>query len=183
MAFNQIEMVQDESTNNGNDNGNDNDVELFHSMILFTTVSVELRDCHSIDDYILHKLKKYEGKCLTNGYVKRDSIEIISRSLGKTNMYNNLSSIYYHVQFKASILNPQKEEIIPCIVKKQNKMGILAVGQNNIPLRIIIARQHHSDEIWAKYHDVNIGDKIKVKVIGSRFSINDRIISVIAKFQ
>ena len=169
-----------QSTMNTDVSNNDN---LFHTMVLFTTVSVELRDCHSIDDYILHKLKQFDGKCLTNGFIKRDSIDIISRTVGKTNMYNNSSSIYYQVQFKASVLNPQKEELIQCIVKKQNKMGILAVGKNNTPLRIIIARQHHSDELWANKYNVKTNDEITVKVIGTRFSINDKIISVIAKFQ
>jgi len=157
--------------------------DLFHDTMINTTISVELRECHSIDDFILQKLKKYEGKCISSGFVKRDSIEIISRTLGKTNIYNNSSSIYYHVQFKASILNPLKDEEITCIVKKQNKMGILAVGENNNPLRIIIARQHHLEEVWEKNYNVKKGDKINVVIVGTRFSINDNVISVIAKFK
>lgn len=157
--------------------------DLYHEMMLFSTVSVDLRDCHSIDDYILQKLKNFEGKCLTNGYIQKDSIEIVSRTLGKTTIYNNTSSLYYTVHYKANVLNPQKDEVISCIVKKQNKMGILAVGKNNIPLRIIIARQHHSEEVWNKYYNVKTGEEIQVVVVGSRFNINDKMISIIAKFK
>ena len=66
---------------------------------------------------------------------------------------------------------------------KQNKMGILAVGENNNPLRIIIARQHHLEDVWEKNYDVKKGDNIRVTVVGTRFSINDNVISVIAKFK
>ena len=65
------------------------DTKLFHEMMLHTTVSVELRNCTSVDDSILKKLKSYEGKCLSNGFVQRDSIDIVSRTIGKTNIYNN----------------------------------------------------------------------------------------------
>ena len=99
---------------------------MYHEMILQTEIKVELKDCTNLNKYILKKLKKNEGLCISNGYVKKDSIDIVSRSIGKTTIYNNTSDIYYNVHFKAKICNPQKNDIIQCKMKRSNKMGILA---------------------------------------------------------
>ena len=54
--------------------------------ILSETIQIKSSDIfktRNIDGIISHKLKKYEGKCTKNGYIVKDSIEIVNRSVGK----------------------------------------------------------------------------------------------------
>tara|TARA_B110000438_G_C15280223_1_gene422324 strand:+ start:72 stop:554 length:483 start_codon:yes stop_codon:yes gene_type:complete len=160
---------------------------MFREMILQTEVNVELKKCSDLSNFIKDKLVKLEGQCISNGFIKKGSIEIISRSLGETTIYNNTSSIYYHVTFKALICNPQINEEIECKMEKKNKMGILASAYSKnekLPFRVIIARQHHESELWKdKIDSMNTVTTFNASVIGSRFNIQDKMISVIAKFE
>ena len=95
-------------------------------------------------------------------------------------IYNNTSEVYYDVVLSAALCNPQIDDVVECRVEKMNKMGILATGTNNIPIRVIIARQHHEEGTFPE--NINIGDIIHPVVIGNRFKNKDKIISVLAKF-
>ena len=76
---------------------NINSYEYFHTMTIQTTVMVDISECTNLDKYILNKIKKNEGKCISIGYIKKDSINILSRTVGKTTIYNSDSRIYYKV--------------------------------------------------------------------------------------
>ena len=160
---------------------NINSYEYFHTMTIQTTVMVDISECTNLDKYILNKIKKNEGKCISIGYIKKDSINILSRTVGKTTIYNSDSRIYYKVNFTADICNPQSKDIVQGIIHKKNKMGILALGINSVPLRIIIARQHHDENVFEHLENKNEGDIIDIQIIGTRFNINDKVISVIGK--
>ena len=53
---------------------------MFREMILQTEVNVELKKCSDLSNFIKDKLVKLEGQCISNGFIKKGSIEIISRS-------------------------------------------------------------------------------------------------------
>ena len=133
----------------------------------------------NLDQLILAQLKREIGnKCIRYGYVDKNSISILKRSLGKINSSHLNGSLTYHVSYKADICNPIDGQIIECEVKNINKMGLLAENQ---PLSIVLARQHHVDN--DKFETIEIGDMILVEIIGKRFELYDEQITAIGKLQ
>jgi DNA-directed RNA polymerase subunit E'/Rpb7 len=131
----------------------------------------------NIEKYIVRKLKyQCEGKCIREGYVLEDSINIIRRSVGKTYGCDFSGNITYDVVYGAKICNPFANDIIYCVVKNINKLGIL--GENG-PLSIIIAKQYHTDK--SIFKNIEIGDYINIKVLGKKYELNDIKISVIGQ--
>ena len=131
----------------------------------------------NIDEILKDKLIKSVGnRCLKEGYINGDSINIINRTLGKINPNHFNGEIYYNVQYEADICNPQKNMIIACKVKDTNQLGIMAEVDC---LTIVIAKQFLGQSI--KLSNYNMGDIINVSIIGSRFDLNDKNITIIAK--
>ena len=128
-----------------------------------------------IDLLVVNKLReKYGDKCLKEGYLFKDSIELIERSLGKINPEYFTGYLKFQVRFKADVCFPIKGQKVLCTVESTNKLGIKAVNE---PLHIILARQHHPDK--SEFEKIKIGDKIFINVLGSRFSLYDKQIDVI----
>ena len=126
-----------------------------------------------------NKLKQqYEGKCCNEGYIKIGSIQVISYSTGELSS----DKIIFTVVFECLLTNPVESMIILCNVKSITKVGIRAEinSDDNIsPYIIFIARDHHyTNELFSK---VKENDVIKVKVLGQRYELNDKFISVIAQ--
>ena len=151
------------------------------SNIYFTTIvkkTVHLKPNKQrgdINDQILKYIQEeYEGICIEEGYVKPNSSKISKRTVLKL-VPNILSGdMYCDVRIKAEICRPVKGNIIECSIDKINKMGLMAIEG---PLNIAVPRSFHKDKDVFK--DMEIGSKIKVEVIGSRFEINWDHIDVI----
>lgn len=133
-------------------------------------------------DIITKKLKrKTEGKCIKQGYVKKNSLQIINRSMGQIYDGHFTGDIIYQVKFCVEVCNPPEGQNINCTVYNNNKMGVVAgIGENmkDSPLMILLPRHHHQDnEI---FRDIEIGDDINIEIIGKKFELNDNKIHVIA---
>ena len=133
-------------------------------------------------DIISQKLKKKtEGKCIKQGYVKKNSLQIINRSMGQISDGHFTGDVIYQVKFCVEVCNPPEGQNINCTVYNINKMGVIAgIGENmkESPLMILLPRHHHQDnEIFL---NIEIGDYINVEIIGKKFELNDNKIHVIA---
>ena len=153
---------------------------IYTESILSKTLIV---DISSIDNNIKQTLEKLivknvEGKCICEGYVKPESCKIISYSSGL--VYNG-NKIKFEIIFKCKICLPVEGMLIDCVVKNITKAGIKAeINENEdiSPVVIFIARDHHySNELFSTATE---NDKITVRVIGQKFELNDKYISVIA---
>ena len=119
-----------------------------------------------------------EGKCTKEGYVQPNSIDIKSYSSGIVKG----DTIEFSVIFNCNTSNPAENTIIHCIVKSITKAGIHAEAfdeKGNIPITIFVARDH-----YVKTHDfqnIKEHEKIQIKVIGSRFELNDERIEVLGE--
>ena len=83
----------------------------------------------NIDNTIRLKLKKNkEGRCSDVGYIIKDSINIIHKTMGKLEVYDNISSIKYKVTYKAKIIKPSEGDIIETI-----KIGTLSGWDSDNP--------------------------------------------------
>ena len=81
----------------------------------------------NINETIHFKLKELnEGYCIDEGYIIKNSIDIINKSMGNIINLNNKSFIQYLVNYSALILSPKEDDIINCYVDNINKLGIIA---------------------------------------------------------
>lgn len=121
------------------------------------------------------------GKCISEGFIKPNSINIISYTSGIING----EWITYKVIFECFICNPVEGMIIECITRNITKAGISAESLQNDdgynPLNIFIARDHHYSDNY--FNNINENQKINIVVIGSRFELNDPNIVVIGKLK
>jgi len=145
--------------------------------VIHITESIPITS-NNIDSLLLEKIKENIGnKCHKEGFIRKDTINIIERSLGKINSSHFNGTIIYDCKVGVDICNPLENDIIECTVKGKNKMGILA---ENEPLIIALTKFHHQD--LNIFDEIKIGDSIKVKVIDSQFDFEDKNIQAIAQY-
>ena len=115
------------------------------------------------------------GKCIMEGYVKSNSVNILSYSNG----IQENETIKFQVVFECLVCNPSEGQFITCIAKNITKAGIRAeVEDDDNPLIIFVARDHNY--LNKSFSNVKENQEIIVRVIGQRFELNDKNISVIA---
>lgn len=150
--------------------------------ILSTTVSIPFRKISNknIDKLIALDLKNKEKHCSSHGYIKE--VSIIQRSQAAIKNINNESFAMFNVNYKIDTFNPQKGDIINCIISNNTKMGIIAYGEfenanytlKDSPYLIIIP----SNDDTANFTE---GDKIDICVIASKLKYNSTQIQIIGK--
>ena len=128
-----------------------------------------------IEEYISFN---YEGKCIVEGFIKPNSTKIINYSSGTIKRGNYVS---FDVVFECELCFPVEGTIIACIAKTNTKAGITAesVDEKPSPIIVFIARDHHYSSSY--FNEIQEGDKINIKVIGQRFELNDKYISIIGE--
>ena len=139
-----------------------------------------------IDKTIYIKLKnQLEGLCFEDGYIIKDSITIIKRSIGGIQTRNNQSQIKYHINYKASVVSPNNGDIIETYVNNINKMGVVGYiklkdedTSENSPMIVIIPKEYFEKSI-VNISDINVGQKLKVSIIDSRVKYNSDKIQAI----
>ena len=107
---------------------------------------------------------------------KMDSCKLNTYSSGLVQSTN----VKFEVVFECMIACPVENMRINCIVKNITKAGIRAESADDDPSPIIvfITRDHHYTSEY--FSSIKEKDQIEVKVIGQRFELNDKYISIIA---
>ena len=120
----------------------------------------------------------FEGKCLVEGYIKDNSSKIITYSSGIINRGNYIS---FEVVFECEVCFPVEGMIIQCVAKNVTKAGIRAESASEVPSPIVVfvAKDHHFNV--PHFAEIQEGDKINIRVIGQRFELNDKYISIIGE--
>jgi hypothetical protein len=78
------------------------------------------------------------------------------------------------------VCSPVEGMLINCVAKNITKMGIRAeTNENPSPVVIFISRDHHYTSTY--FSNIKENDDIQVSVIGQRFELNDKYVSIIAK--
>lgn len=137
----------------------------------------------SIGKNLLETIEKnitaqFEGKCVVEGYIKPESSKIITYSSGLIERGNN---IVFEVVFECEVCFPVEGMIIACTAKNITKAGIRAESATTVPspVLVFIAKDHHYNV--AHFANVKEGDNINIRVIGQRFELNDKYISIIGE--
>jgi DNA-directed RNA polymerase subunit E'/Rpb7 len=120
----------------------------------------------------------FEGKCIVEGYIKANSSKIVTHSSGLI-LKGNLIS--FEAVFECDICFPVEGMLVSCIAKNITKAGIRAESATDIPSPIVVfvTKDHHYNNTY--FSEVQEGDKINVRVIGQRFELNDKYISIIGE--
>lgn len=159
--------------------------ELFVPIKFNTSVQLKPKELNkNLDETIYTKLKgNLENMCSKHGYIKKNSIRIVKRSIGQLIVPHFNGNVLYHLQCVAEICNPAQGSIIKCNVKAKNPMGLLAEGHyDNTPiLHIIVPKLSAGIQSEIDIDSVNIGDNIKIEVCCKKFLLYDKYISIIGK--
>jgi hypothetical protein len=151
---------------------------LYNQLLITRTIPISINNIGSTIKETLGKAiaTQIEGKCIVDGYIKPNSVEIITFSSGLVMG----SNVIFEVVIQCEVCSPVEGMHIKCIAKHINKAGIRAeINESPSPVVIFIARDHnYASPLFA---DVKDNDEIKVRVIGQRFELNDKYISIIAE--
>lgn len=153
----------------------------FLKMQLCERIKIEPSFLHkNFKNEVLRRLKlKVEGICSKHGYVKPDSIEIIKICAGRVELIGLNGNTQFDVIFSALVCNPLLGSVIRCRVVNINKFGILAEAGGII--EAIIAKNSVSIQSEIDLDKVHIGDDVLVEVVGKKYELNDKKISIIGK--
>ena len=120
----------------------------------------------------------YEGKCVVEGFIKPNSSKIVTYSSG---IIFRGSSIKFEVVFECEVCFPVEGMLISCVVKNITKAGIRAESSNDVPTPIVvfIAKDHHYNN--SQFAEIKEGETFKARVVGQRFELNDKYVSIIGE--
>jgi DNA-directed RNA polymerase subunit E'/Rpb7 len=157
---------------------------LYNKTIITKKISIPMRSITTIINktedltkYMEQLIEKeISDKCIVEGYIKPNSIIILSYSNGIQENQN----IKFQVVFECLVCNPNEGQFISCVAKNITKAGIRAeIDDEHNPLIIFIARDHNY--LNKLFSNIKPEQKIVVRIIGSRFELNDLKISVIGE--
>ena len=154
------------------------DLDIYSSCIITKSIYIQINFVGSNIKEVLQKTisNQIEGKCISEGYIKPDSVKIISYSNGV--VYG--SNVEFQVIFECSVCCPVEGMHINCIAKNITKAGIRAELDETVsPVVIFIARDHNY--MTKTFSSIQENDNIKVRVIGQRYELYDKYVSVIGE--
>jgi DNA-directed RNA polymerase subunit E'/Rpb7 len=153
---------------------------IYSKSILIKRINIPIKNINKKIDELLKKkiVDAYEGRCVSEGFIKKNSYKFISKSCGVISG----NTINIDVIFECELCLPVEGMTYKCIIRNKTKAGIRAeIDEDNSPVIIFIARDHHNNN--QTFLKANEGDTINVTVIGQRYELNDKYISVIGEIK
>ena len=171
------------SRNQGKMQGKDQDRKIYGVYIKSALEMKVVLSINEIGKNVKQNLERkivsqIEGKCIADGFVQPGSVRIINYSSG--NVLSDL--IEFHAVYECMISHPVEGMLIEAKCKTITKAGIHAQvidEDGNMPVTVFVARDHH--QMDQAFNSVAEDAKITVRVIGTRYELNDPYICVIAK--
>lgn len=149
---------------------------LFERRQLVRNIHIEARDLQrNIQASILAQLRlKYEGICVAEGYIQRQSIQIVEYSLGRANLIKG--GLDYTVKFQADVCMPHQGQKFRVPVVLKSKIGIHA---EVTPLKILLPRDLHIG--LETFEQVEEKQEVEIEVVGAKYQQGDDTIVVLGK--
>lgn len=120
--------------------------------------------------------KEIEGKCAIEGFIKPNSVKILTYSSGILVE----DQVMFEVVFECLVCCPVEGMLIKCIVKNTTQAGIRAlINEEPSPVVVYVSRDHHYNNKY--FNTVKDSDEITVRVIGQRYELNDERVSVMGE--
>jgi hypothetical protein len=121
-------------------------------------------------------VKQTEGKCIPQGFIRPNSVRIVSYSSGNVSG----DSVEFSTVYECLVCHPVENMIVDCTTKTITKAGIHAeviTDENVIPLTIFVARDHNYTN--RDFDRIKENMNIKVRILGIRYELNDPYICAI----
>ena len=113
--------------------------------------------------------------------LKKNSIQILQRTIGKINARFLDGSINYKIIYSAEVCNPRQGDILRVQFVEKNKAGILAEKQGT-PLNIVLPKDIHADKTLYKQVDAENNTKdIVIQVLKTKSMQNTKVLYVVGK--
>ncbi len=138
----------------------------------------------SFDSIVYNKVKStLENCCSKHGYIKKDSIKVIKRSAGYFKESHLNGNVAFDLNCIAEICNPAQDSIIKCEIKAKNNLGLRAIGiyEDMAILEVIIPKITSGIQSDVNIDNIKIGDHVNVQVCGKKFTLYDKMISIVGK--
>ena len=125
-------------------------------------------------------VSKTEGKCIVEGFVRPDSVSILTYSAGKV----SAGYVEFLTTFECMICRPVEGMLVKCVCNTITKAGIHAEvvdHKGNTPITVFMARDHHmNDHLFERAVE---NSNLIATIIGVRYELNDASICCIAKLK
>jgi hypothetical protein len=166
------------------------DSALYHSIAVCRKVcipfsSIPRFDC--IEGHLNNVISgEIEGRCIPEGYVKPGSCRVRAYSVGTFSAGN----IRFDLEVECMLCCPKEGAIMHCIAKTVTQAGIRAHARTkeSTPVVIYVSREMHdattaSTRIMThlSMDSIKPGDAIQIRVVGRRFELNDKQVSIIGE--
>jgi DNA-directed RNA polymerase subunit E'/Rpb7 len=132
----------------------------------------------NISEIIEAKLiENYSGICIKEGFVKENSIRLLNNSSGTLNG----AFVDFNTNFECLLCKPVEGMKLRAQVKNITKAGLRCEAKGDMsPFIAFVARDHHFQS--KDFASIKVDDEIMIKVIGIRYELNDKYISIIGEF-
>lgn len=151
---------------------------IYTTILLTRKIQVPFRIIgRNVKDTLEHILSKtVEGKCSAEGFIRPNSVKILTYSNGYLYGKNAIFDVVYECESCSLV----EGVVFSCMIKNISLAGIRAtLNEPKSPVTVFIARDHHYDR--ADFTRLQEEEEIRVRVIGQRFEIGDESISVIGE--
>ena len=151
--------------------------EIIHYKICLPFSEINYHQCMN-EQLTQFVSKQISGKCIPEGFVKSQSCHLRSYSIGTFSAGN----IVFHLDVECMMCCPKEGDIMNCIAKTVTQAGIRAHAcAEPSPVVIYISREMQ-DSQSRTMDSVKPGDRLVARVIGKRFELNDKHVSIIGEW-
>lgn len=151
---------------------------IYTTILLTRKIEVPFRIIgRNVKDTLNHILSKIvEGKCMAEGFIRPNSVKILTYSNGYLHGKNAIFDVVYECEACSLV----EGVVFSCVIKNISLAGLRAtLNEPKSPVVVFVARDHHYDR--ADFTRLQEEEEIRIRVIGQRFEIGDDAISVIGE--
>jgi len=123
-----------------------------------------------------HIHRFFEGRCISEGFVQPQSSKILRTSCG---LFRG-SDVIYSIVFQCNICIPFDGMQIECSVRDITKAGVRGAAKHEIMSPFVVFVPRDPNIVNPMLNKMKMDDTFVASVIGFRYEINDKFISIIA---
>ena len=102
--------------------------------------------------------KKLEGRCSPQGFIKENSLKLLSRTCGMAKSGTFTSDFTFRCKIQCDVLYPAVGDIVETEVLKVNKMGAYSAFENS--LRVLMPRDLHQGS--TNFDELKVGAALRI---------------------
>jgi hypothetical protein len=144
----------------------------------------KIRDFKHIERHLKEVVSnEIDGKCIPDGFVKPGSCNLHCYSVGTFSAGN----IQFVLNIECMICCPKEGTVVSCIARTVTQAGIRAHAFcEPSPIVVYVSREMHDavskNRLMTNSIDlIKPGDPVQIRVVGKRFELNDKHVSVIGE--